>query len=205
MSTDTRDNFETTWLVEMPMSVGNISVFAQLVSNIKEKINLNYTVITISNDLYKINGLTSLLYWYQFNDEIILAIELEKAPQGLLVSLVGKNEKFKNKPPFAYNLYDAILKDQKEPIKLLNDDKLSDDGYKLWQKLFNLGHKITVYDGTNPTKTFKTFDSSEDFDNYFGNKDMQRYRFVLTESGSILGDLVSLFEIYYFKKLSGLI
>ena len=137
----------------------------------------------------------------------MLGVELEKKTQGWTVRLTGKNPKFKGKPPYASTLYSAILDDNKHfSIRIMSDVQLSDEGYEIWKNLFNQGCKISVYDNKDSGKTFQTFTSIEDFENYFRHDDrsFQRYQFVLSTAGAMLAETRSYFNIRRYRELGGL-
>jgi hypothetical protein len=187
---DIRTNFITTFLVELPEKVLVGDSYNIIVNDINGLISDNtYPTIKVKDNLYKIEGSQIIYYWYGTPDSIFLSVELEKRPQALVVRHVGKNPTLKNKPPFASDLYNEILNDQKSPIRLMSDDKLSDEGYNIWKKLFLAGHQIGVYNKKNPGHTFQKLSSQEEMDNFFGiNKSVKdplvykNYQYVILES-----------------------
>lgn len=205
MTTD-RTHFNKTWLTEMPEGIGSIAAYEAIKFNINDLITNNITSTKLSNNLYKIDLSQSVYYWYEKNNIILLGMELQKERQGWIVRAVGKNPDFKGQPPYASQLYDAILKDSKHSIRILSDIQLSDEGFNIWKKLFSLGHKISVYDNQNPGQTFKTFDSTSDLDQYFKLHDQsfRRYQYVLSESGLMLAETRSYFNTRRMRELSGL-
>jgi hypothetical protein len=127
------------------------------------------------------------------NKEILLGVELTIKPQGLVVNLLGKNPKYKSKPPYASSLYNEILKDNPNSIRILSDRELSDEGLNLWKKMIELGHKVSLYDRDNPGKTFKSFNSGDELDQYFKNDDtdFKRYQYVLSENAHFIETLAN--------------
>lgn len=203
-----RTHFNRSWLSEMPMGVGTFENFPQLVYNINDlkKSPVPPTIIDLGNNLKKIEAGESIYYWYEINNEIIIGCELEKQRQAYIVRLTGKNPKFKGKQPFASDLYNTILKDAGKSIRLLSDEKLSDEGYNIWVRLFNAGHKISIYDRANPANTFKTFDSLAEFESYFkkGNPSYQRYQYVLSENNLTLVETRINFRTRSYHELNNL-
>jgi hypothetical protein len=204
MTTD-RTHFNKTWLTEMPQGIGNIELFDMVEYNINDLKKNGVQSVNVTDNLKKIDLNQSAYYWYEVDKQILLGIELAKEKQGWIVRAVGKNPRIKGKPPYASNLYDAVLKDCNHSIRLLSDIDLSDEGYNIWKKLFSLGHKISVYDRQTPGQSFKTFDSLSDFDDYFqtDNTNFRRYQYVLSESGAILAETRSYFNTRRMRELSG--
>lgn len=200
-----RTDFNETWLMEMPSGINTLDAYETLVYNIKERIEYDANIIQLPNNLNKITGSTVLFYWYGDKDNIILATELRVAPEGLIVSLTGKDPNYKKTPPYASQLYDAIIKDTHKALALLSDTKLSDEGYAIWKKLFDLGHRIMIYDRLNPGQSYKMCKSITDMDQYFAhnNKDYEKYQYVLGEHEE-MGDVLSIFGIRRAREICGL-
>lgn len=198
-----RTDFIDTWLTEAPQGLGSFSTFDQVKYAIKDRIKSGSKVTAVDSDTKKIVGSQVAYYWIESNKEIILGIELQIRPQALVVSVTGKNPKYKGKPPYASDLYNLILHDTGKSIRLISDDSLSDEGYAIWKRLFQQGNKISVYDRAEPGKTFTTLDSVEDMDKYFANDDtdFRRYQYVLSDSGEILAETRSYFNTRRMREL----
>lgn len=207
MIPDSRNDFNESWLSEMPMGKPTPDAYKQIVYNIKERIEIGSKVQQLSSSLYKIAGQQLTYYWYELNDEIALGIELLNRPQVLVVNIVGKNPKLAGKPPFASDLYNIILNNNNLPIRIYSDVFLSDEGLGIWKRLFNNGHTISVYDNQNPGVTFKTFTSLNDFDQFFKHNDpsYKRYQYVLSEVGEVLAETRGFFHTRRYRELSGLL
>lgn len=206
MSDDNRQDFILTWLSEAPMGVGNIGAsFEQLVYSIRDRIEFGGKVVSLGNGYFKLEGEQVKYYWYGSKDNILAATELQVHSQGLKVNLTGKQNS--NQPPYMSDMYDMILRDNKQSIRLVSDDQLSDDGFKLWKRLLNLGHKISVYDRENPGLSFKSFTNISDLEQYFKLHDQKftRYQFVLSESIEVLGETRSYFNTRRMRELTGLL
>lgn len=201
-----RNDFIDTWLVEMPMGIDETDYYEQIVQNIKEKIQHNAEVIKLPNNLYKIQGHQIVLYWYELNEKITLCAELDIRPQGLRVNMISKNKDFNNKPPYASDLYNAILNDSNRPIRIESDTQLSEKGYAIWKRLYRMGNKITVYDPTNPGQTYHTLNSIDDMDNFIKYKDSlyKKYQFILSKDGEMLSESRIFFNNRRFRELAGL-
>ena len=202
--TTSREDFNETWLTEMPMGLGNFDTFDMVEYNIKDLLKHNIKVNNLRNNLKKVDLSQTLYYWYQTsNGEIILGVELDKKPQGLVVRLVGKNPKYVGKQPFTSDLYQFILNDNKtKSLRLFSDNSLSDEGKQIWDRLFNLGLDVSIYDIENPGKTFKTFNSKTEMNQYFkkDDSDFKRYQYVLSSPGEMLAEMRGYFNIRRFRE-----
>ena len=202
MTTD-RTDFNETWLAEMPQRTVIADYYQNLVDSIHDLIKHGKIPQDIQPNIKKIVLRTVAYYWYQEDNIIQLAVELTKKPQAFQVRLIGKNPTLQGKPPYASDLYDVILNDAKQAIRIESDTLLTDEGFKIWQQLFKNGHKISVYDENNLGKSFQTLNSLEDFTKYFGGRDSRRYTFVLNES-SFLAETRSFFNTRRIRELAGL-
>ena len=185
MSTD-RSNFNKTWLYEMSEGVGRFETYDMLLYNLNniKKSLLSTKIIDLGNNLKKIDFSASAYYWIEINNELIIGCELIKEKQGYIVRLTGKNPEYRGKPPFASDLYNLILKDSPYNIRLLSDVTLSDEGNNIWKRLFNKGHKILIYDRSNPGQDFIVCNDLAEFESYFKHDDRnyQNYQYVLSEN-----------------------
>jgi len=206
MGQTSRTDFIETWLFEMPEGTGHFEIYDALEYGIKDLIQSGFAPIKLAGDLYKIEGVNIVYYWIEKDKTILLGCELEKRPQGLVINTTGKNPNIRGKAPFASDLYTAILHDQQSSIRILSDETLSDEGYNIWKRLFKLGNKISVYDKQTPGQTFQTFNNIEDMDEYFqyDNTDYQRYQFVLSPQGIILGETRNNFHIRRIRETTPL-
>lgn len=204
--TTNRTDFNETWLAEMPQGAGSFPMYDYLEYNIKDRIKSGSNVIDLGNGLKKIAGQQVLFYWYEKDGIILLGAELGVKPQGLVVSSLAKNPKSR-KAPYATDLYDAILKDSNRSIKLLSDVDLSDDAFKVWSRLLNMGHKISVYDNASPGRTLKTISDVGELASYFKDDDRayRKYQYVLSEAGELLAETRSYFNTRRMRELSGLL
>lgn len=198
-----RTDFIETWLAEMPQGLGSFQTFDQVEYAIKDRIKSGSKVIDVDSKTKKIVGQQIAYYWVESNKEILLGVELQIRPQGMVVSVTGKNPKYKGNPPYASDLYNLILYDSGKSIRLISDDSLSDEGYEIWKRLFRQGNKISVYNREEPGKTFTTLDSIEDMNKYFGkdNTDFRKYQYVLSNSGEVLAETRSYFNTRRMREL----
>jgi hypothetical protein len=199
-----RENFEKTWLVEMPTGLGNFETYDALVYHINDLLNNGVNPVDLGNNIKKIVLSQTIYYWLEDKQStIILGVELEKRPQALVVMLTGKNPKYRGKQPYASELYKFILDDNKNlSIRLMSDDSLSDEGKAIWDRLFNIGLNVSVYDKQKPGKTFTTFKNSDEMNRYFqhDDTDFKRYQYVLSEIGNMLAETRSYFHIRFFRE-----
>jgi len=206
MTTD-RTDFNETWLAEMPQQIPIVDYYDAMVSNIKDY-SQTEQIINLGTfkgfEVRKIKLDTLLFYWFELDNTILLAVELVIKPQGLIVRLLGKNPEYKNKKPYASDLYAFILQDTKNGIRLFSDDRMSNEGFNLWRRLFNDGFKVSTYDNNNPGGTFITLHSFFDFENFFNSDaSYKQYQFVLHES-TMITETRCQFHTRRIRELSGL-
>jgi hypothetical protein len=111
----------------------------------------------LGNGIKKIDLSQTMVYWYEDkNGTILLGVELDKTNhKGLLFILTGKNPRYRGKSPYASELYQFILRDNKtKSIRLLSDELLSDEGKQIWDRLFSMGLNVSVYDRESSGKSF---------------------------------------------------
>lgn len=166
-----RSDFNDTWLSEMPSGLGSFETYNALEYTINDLKKNGKTPQRVKDNLYKIDLLNSVYYWFEENDQILLGTQLEKKPQGLVVGITGKHLQLRGAPPYVSDLYDLILKDTKSNIRILSDTQLSDQGYAIWKKLFAKGHCIGVYNSDELGKTFQIFQSQDQMNDYFKDDD----------------------------------
>lgn len=204
---DNRTNFVKTWLTESPVGIGEYESFDGLLQIVNELINFGYESISFGGNYYKLEMSENVYYWYEENNQIILIITLQKEPEALIIRMIGKNKEYRNKPPYATDLYSVILKDSNKNIRLLSDKSLSNDGLEIWKRLFNQGYKISVYDKSQPGKTFKPFQTLEDFAEYFSKTDnvYSKYQYILSENNLKLGEALDTFGIRRIREIAGIL
>jgi len=192
----------------MPMGTPATDLASQLVYEINELIEGGIKPIKIKSNFYKIELEGQIYYWYEKNGKILLGAQFEKSRKALRVNFIAKVNK--GKPTYASDLYNDVLDDRKN-IKGINsivmsDDKLSEEGLKIWKKLFDNGHKVLVYDVDNPGQSYVTLHNVDDLDNYFRMNDpsYKRYRYVLSEGLHYL-DTRTAFHLRRLRETSGLL
>jgi hypothetical protein len=202
---DTRDNFVKTWITESPEGIPNVSLANNIESIINDILNFTkmsseYQVEELGNSLKKLEMRSIVYYWYESNGKMLIGAEFEKRPQALIVRQIGKFNK--GHPPFASDLYDAVLNDRKQidytvtAIRIISDDKLSEEGLRIWERLLQQGHKIMVYDSLSPGQTHIQITTLNQLQSFFKMSDptFSRYQYVISESSSY-GDLMSIFNL----------
>jgi hypothetical protein len=203
MSTS-RENFAKSWLTEMPEGIGSFETYDAIKYHINDLLKNGVKFVDLENGIKKIELNQTIYYWIEDRKQnIILAIELEKLPQALVIRLTGKHPMYRGKSPYASELYKFILNDNKHfSIRLLSDVTLSDEGKAIWDRLFDMGVNVSVYDKENPGATFTTFKSQDEMNQYFKNDDtdFRRYQYVLSESGEMLAETRSHFHIRRFRE-----
>jgi len=202
---DSRRDFIKSWLTESPEGIG-FTDYSQTIANIiYDYISNGALVIDLGNNLKKIEYAQTVIYWYEINNEILLGAEFSKTPQNLTVGMIGK--KNKGHPPYASDLYNAVLTDQDKSIRIISDTKLSDEGIGIWKKLLNQGRKILVYDSSHPGKSFTEITTEDELMKYFNhdNSDFRKYQFVISESGMKYGNTRGFFLTRRYRELFGIL
>ena len=201
-----RTDFSQTWLVEMPSGTGKLTgpgMFTSLQHSISDYVSHGMAPSILTNGFKKIIGQQVAFYWHEANGEIDLAVELSIAPQALIVNGVATSPH--GSTVHASDLYGLIINDSNKPLKLMSDEQLSDDGLKLWKRLLQLGHTVSVYDSRNPTDLQKLY-SPDDLDKFiqFHSAEHRRYQYVLSEAGAQSAEVKSCFNTYRMRKIAGL-
>ncbi|VVC05897.1 Uncharacterised protein [uncultured archaeon] len=201
-----RDDFCISWLSESPQNIGKTEMYWALYSVIVDMKRLpNVKQIYLGNGYRKIVLQETMYYWNEVDGEIILGVELWKKNSVLLVQMLGKNPKYRGKPPYAIDLYELIIEDNENSIlRLQSDSKLSEDGIKVWEKLLDDGYDIVVYDIREPGRIHAHFEAKNDFLQYFGkDPSFINYRFGVFKE-NMLAECISQFSIRRIRELSGL-
>jgi len=204
--TTSRTHFNETWLTEMPENIGYMESFEMLEYNLADLKKHNLPIVNIKNNLFKHEGVNIRYYWYEIDDEILLAAELTKQSEALVVNIVGKNPIYKGEEPYASDLYSEILKDTKYSIRIMSDEVLIEEGFNIWAKLLQQGHKISIYDRSSSSvgQTLKTVNSVEELKKYHQKgTDYQDIQYILSEH-SFLGETRAYFNTRRMRELTGL-
>ena len=202
-TSDPRENFSNTFLTESPEGIPK----TELVDKIEYFINdhkkaKTYPIQDLPNGLKKIEGQQVLFYWFEdTHGKMTIGVELEKAPFAAIVREIGKYNK--GQPPFASDLYAAIIHDLYGSLRLTSDTQLSDEGLNIWKRLINNGFKVSVYNASNPGQTFSSVSSTDELDKFYKVDDRayRQYQYVISESAHSV-EIKHLFETRRFKELT---
>jgi hypothetical protein len=199
--------FKKSFLSESPMNIGkgHTDMCQWLSTIINEFITNNYHPIQLDEHYYKLEIKDEIFYWYTDQNKIILAISLEKQSYALIVRNLGKDIKYANKKPFAYELFEVILNDQKIPIRLISDESMTIDGFKNWEKLFDIGYKIYIYNNrtNNAGQSLKQLQSKNEMEEFFKTeKQYGDWQYVISESTGI-ENIIGPFGLRRIRELSG--
>jgi hypothetical protein len=202
-----RGNFVETFLYEMPMGTPKTDFSQRIIQDIREKQDF-YDTINVKNNLYKLEGRQLVYYWYEQNGNILLGAEFQKKPNALSINYIGKPNK--NGPPYASDLYLDVLADRKNMeftnnSILMSDDKLSDEGFKIWARLLKNGHHISVYNLDSPGQSFIKINTLDDLRNYYKHDDQhyKKYRYIISESFQDYLEIKSYFGVRRLRETSG--
>lgn len=189
----------------MPEGTPPLDSYPNLIYAIQERMQLGQTPIEIKPGLYKLSGQQVNYYWFGSPTQIDLAAEIERTPQSLVLTLLGKNPQLKGNAPYASDLYVGIVEDSDLSL-LVSDEKLSEEGLRLWKRLVQQGYAVTVFDKQQPGATRETFTSPEQMDQFFkkGDSQMRRYRYVLSKLREQLWETVSVFNTRRYRELAGM-
>lgn len=176
-----RRDFIESWLNEQPQRTGNINPIELLRQGIDGLLSISPKVVT--NNVFSVSSGNLYYYWIEDNNEVVLGSELTLRPHAFYLSYTAKDPRYKGKPPYASQLYAAILDSSEHPIRLYSDDRLSDEGFGIWKKMVELGYSVGAYDKNNPGSSFQSIDSQEELAQFFGSTPNYRnYQYVLSET-----------------------
>jgi hypothetical protein len=189
-------DFQQTFLRESPeeLPADPLSVFTTLDEIIKSIPKED--VEDLGDNFKAYVGNLTVTVWYEISGQVILGAQFTRTPYGLEVA---RNPGATDKSVFASELYLKVLQYLKGTI-IISSNILSQQGFKVWERLLKQGHTIKCYD----YKTLEKFTIStpEELKQYWGKgKDFQKYRYALSENKGINVD--SLFSIYIMKKNIG--
>ena len=185
-----RQEFNESWLRESPQRTADANTIEHLRYIIEEFLAAGSSPVTVSSGFKKIESADVAYYWFENQQgEIVLACNFDRMPQCMIVHTVGKDPRYYKKPPFAGDLYMNVLADNAgkgnyNSIQVMSDDVMSDEGFSIWKRLFNQGHKISCYDHTNTASqnSLVKIKTVDDLTQFFGDTpDFRKYRFVLSE------------------------
>ena len=206
-----REEFTESWLTESPMRISGNDLYPVLVHNIRELQGLNhpaYVTVDLVDSLKKINLTNSVYYWFERNGKIQLAGDFEKAPQCLKVRGVGKDKNISG-PPYASELYVAVLRDQNSSLNsilLKSDDLMTNKGLDIWKQLISNGHSVSVYNKSNPGQSHTRLSSIVDLEMFHsGSVDYKQYNYILSENSNNGIEVRAQFAARRMRELSGML
>ena len=199
-----RKHFINTWLTEMPENIGYMEMFDMYEYNINDLKKHGANIDNIKDNLYR-TGDKVINYWYEKGGDIVLGMELRKEQEGLVVTSVAKNPMFKGRPPYASDLYNEVLKDTKYHLRIISDEQLSEEGFNIWAKLLQQGHKISIYDrgSDTPGQTLKTINTVQELKKYHEeDTDYRDLQYILSEQ-SYIAETRAFFNTRRLRELAG--
>ena len=205
---DSRLDFEVSWLAESPEGFGETELIDMMSYNITDALNHGLKKIDLGTGYFKIEGHHILYYWYESDNQIQLAAEFSIKPHAIVVNAIGKLHK--KVPPYATDLYNVVLNDRKNitgsvnNIRLLSDKTLSNSGLEIWKNLLKQGHKISVYDSSNPGASFVEIENVEELLKFFKHDDLdfRRWQYVLSEAKTY-AETRAIFNTRRMRELAG--
>ncbi|VVC05899.1 Uncharacterised protein [uncultured archaeon] len=201
---DDREDFTKAWLYESPQNIGIIETYHALCFNIQDLKDWDITPIDLGSGFRKIELETSAYYWHEENGIITIGVEFSKTHFNLIVHLLGKNPKYKGNPPYAIDLYKLALNDN-HILGLMSDTRLSENGFNLWERLFEEGYHVAVYSKEFPGKNFRPIRAKEELKKYFGkDSSFEKYRFAISNR-KMIGECHSQFNTRRYRELAGLL
>ncbi len=180
-----------TWL---PLK-NDILELSTIYQNKIQEIATNFFCLALINTTY---------FWLEKNNEPVIAMALEPRPYADTILMVGKNPEYKNKLPYASDFYIMVLKKLQRNL-VASDKTLSYFGFKIWQRLFNEGYKISIYNTSTPGQTFQKINTKEELKQYYqiGHK-FQQYRFILSETLQAQGEILPIFSVRKYRETNNL-
>jgi hypothetical protein len=165
-------------LFEMPEGIQELKDgFRYIRFEIEDQITAGNKPREIGNGIKKIDTGSELFYWIEDGQEIVLAVNLIKGSDSVIVKVTAK--RYEGKPPYASDLYLAILNDQPKPVKFMGDKQLTAKALRIWKRLLTMGYDIGVYDDNN--RMISKLNSVEELMSFYkkSNQSFRRYQYVL--------------------------
>lgn len=201
---DSRKSFYESWMVESPERIQPLNGFRSLLDNLLSFMD-SYPSIEIENDIYYLEGRSLIYFYHKIGNIITTIVELEKKPQSLWVVNMAKDEKYQGAPPYMTDIYKEILYLSNGRSLVFTSDKImTNSGVKVWKKLLDSGYTVSVYDSSQPGQSLTRLSNAEELEKYIGNKDYQKYRFILSESNKWLAQVKETFTIRRTRELAGI-
>lgn len=204
MITDNRQEFIESWLAEMPEGFGSIALYSSLKHNLEELIAKGAEPKTVSQNVWKVTVGSISFYWMGTTDTFDIIAEVEHKPQSLVINSVSKNNYLRGEPPYASQLYAAMLDDNPHSL-LFSDSTLSQQGLNLWKNLVKQGYVVSVFDSQEPGKTRQTFSTPQELEKFYKlyEPSYRRYRYVLSKQGAQIMETIAHFNTRRLRELAG--
>ena len=204
MQYDSRKSFYESWMIESPERIQPLNGFRSLLDNLLVFMD-SYPSIEIEQDIYYLEGQHIIYFYHKIGNIITTIVELEKKPQALWVVNMAKDEKYQGAPPYMTDIYKEILYlSNGRSLVFTSDKMMTNSGIKVWKKLLDSGYSISVYDSSQPGQSLTRLTDAAELEKYIGNKDYQKYRFILSESSNWLAQVKETFTIRRTRELAGI-
>jgi hypothetical protein len=192
------NEFHTLFLTEMPVRLNGGNPYEPLCQGIDITIEYGGEIESLGDNVFKVGD----FYWFGSADASVkqLCINTTQVGKLLKVNSTGKSPDLAGSPPYAIDLYLKIASSLGNGIKFASDQVLSDDGFKVWSRIFTSGHKLLIFNSKSGKYEPVVPSSIHDLEKYF-NDDGIDYQYVIDESANI-GNLIGNFTILEWKRLS---
>lgn len=187
--------------LEMPQRVNGGNPYDALSQAIDITLEYGEPISSLGDDVYQAGD----YFWVGSKDASIKKLIVGTSLVGniLKVDATGKDPTLSKQPPYAIDLYIKISNSLNHGIKFASDKILSDDGFKLWKRIFNSGHKLLVYNSHQGKYEPSVLKTAQDLEQYFNTTDNALdYQYVIAED-AVIGNLLGSFQLMEWKRLSG--
>lgn len=150
----------------------------------------------VKQNIFKLTSDSIGYYWCEDDEQPVLIVEVKIQPDAVSVYMLGKKSEVFGKPPYASDLYEAILSDSGKSI-LISDEYLTDQSFDVWAKLLKDGKTISVYD--TKTADIQKIDSADALKTFY-HPSGNRFRFVLSENTLKESGIRADFSRYRFRR-----
>jgi mannose/fructose/N-acetylgalactosamine-specific phosphotransferase system component IIB len=204
---DHYDYFYRTFLAEMPMRADGSNAFYPPLSMVQMNISNGAKVERVDAGIFKYIMGDDITYWAGTMDasDVSIIVDTVNSDKFQKVALTSKNPNISSgTPPFTTDVYLAIKKDVgKRNLVFSSDSTLSRDGEKLWKGMVQRGYHISVYNSTTNEYEIKHIENIDQFLDYMGDSNMQKYIFVLSETFEQVRGLIHYTGILDIKRRCG--
>ena len=198
------DKFFLRYLEEAPQQLDGLDSYDAISNTIGELLTSGATPEELNTHTFKISSGDSAYYWIGTKDGSNIQVCSNVVSDGKFakVNSTSKNPKYANKSPYAIDLYLEIANTVPQGVRFSSDKIISSDGIKVWQRIFNAGKEIAVYDNKSDSYVVDRITSMAELKQYVNkNSDFQKYQYVLAEAVIII-DIKGSFAIMECKRLA---